>query len=475
VVDILDLDRARPCSLTDQIFIAIRDGIASGRLSPGTRLPASRELARSVGVARNTILNAYDELRRQGVVVARRGSGTVIAPVGAVRRAPPVTGRPRRSSRADDVARASTTPKRPWMRAMQSSLTGLSRSVDLHAVREAFAEFLAIRGVRCTAENIFLTTNPRQAIDICFRTVAATEQHVFLEDPGTRLVQAVALVNGLTPAFLPVDALGANIAAALREVPAARAAYVTPAHQNPLGVVMSEERRQALVAWAVPANSWIIEDDGPATLRRQQAMSMYVRDGRVLHTGTLAHTMEPLTSLSFVVTPDSLVDRFAEVASLTGTEAAVAEQLAARQLILSRSYQRSVEKARDAAERRAAIVARACDDHLLWFVARAMGTETGERVVLWLQRGFDVVAITDLLRSHGVHADRLRQFSLSPVRDALVLRLEAVRTERLVELIRRIASAVRDSHGDAVAPPAEVPEGCLYEAEAPSRFAAVRS
>jgi GntR family transcriptional regulator/MocR family aminotransferase len=361
------------------------------------------------------------------------------------------------------------------MRAMQSSLATISRSADLRVVREAFSEFLAIRGVRCTAENIFLTANPRQSIDVCFRAVAATGQHVFLEDPGTRAVQAAAVVNGLTPALLPVDALGANIAAALREVPDARAAYVTPAHQNPLGVVMSEERHRALIAWADAANAWIIEDDSPATLRRQQALSLYTREGRVLHTGTLAHAMEPFTSLSYVVTPDSLVHRFAEVASLTGTEAAVAEQLAARQLILSRSYQRSVEVARDAAERRAAIIARACDDHLLWFVARAMGAETGERIVLWLQHGFDVVAIADLLRSNGVHADRLRQFSLSPVRDALVLRLEAVRTEKLAELIRGIASAVRDAHGDVVAPPAEVPEGCLYEAEAPSRFTAVRS
>ena len=447
VLDLLHLDRARSCSLTDQIYVAIRDGIASGKLSPGMRLPASRQLARAARVARNTVLNAYDELRRQGVVVSRRGSGTVISATISARLAADARSaakvRPVRPP-APEPVRHRTLPARSWDRAMHSSLSVVVKSHgNLRPVREALAEYLAVRGIRCSADHLFLLGARNAAIDLSLRAIAGTQTEILLESPGSDAVQALALLNHMTPLPMPVDSLGANLASALRESRAPHAVYVTPAHQDPLGVVMNAERREALTLWADLATAWVIEDDMPAGLRVKHDPPLYTSDGRTLHLGTLGYALAPFTAMSYLVVPDALVDRVAQIASLAGLEAPAAEQLAVRQLILSRSYQRSLDAARAAAEERHATFMRECEQHLLWFVARVMGAETGERAVLWLQNEFDPVSIAATLRAHDIAVERLQQLALSPVRDALVVRLDRLRTSDFAGLIRRIASIVR--------------------------------
>jgi GntR family transcriptional regulator/MocR family aminotransferase len=481
VADLLRVDRTRPCTLTDQVCVAIRDAVAGGVLSAGMRMPSTRDLARLTGLARNTILNAYDELRRQGVLAARRGSATVIAASAP----PPHVVSPRAARSPVRVADAREGPctsslsARSWQRAMLSSLSIVSKSGSetetLRPAREAIAQYLAVRGIRCGPDHVFLASTRRQAIDLALRSIAATSREVLIEDPGSVALQKLVLQDHLTPVPLPVDSLGANIAAALRDARDAHAAYVTPAHQDPLGIAMTSERRDALTAWAEIAKGWIIEDDTPATLRRKHAPSLYSSGGRTLHVGTFAYATAPMSAMSYLVVPDALIERTSELAGMIGTEVTAAEQLAMRQLILSRSYQRSLEAARVEAERRHAIVTLACERHLLWFAARVMGTETGERAVLWLQRPFDPVAIAEQLRAHQIPVDRLQQCAIAPVRDALVLRLDRVKTPHLEEMVRRIASIVRETHRESAAArdDAMLP-GCLPKTEAP-RLAGIRS
>ena len=472
VIAFLKVDPQLPCTLTDQVCVAIRDGIASGALSPGMRMPSTRELAQMTGLARNTILNAYDELRRQGILAARRGSGTVIAAATALA---PTAAAKKPASRSEmpktALPHAPALPYRSWHRAMRSSLqTMAKRSDHARAAREAMANYFAVRGIRCAPDNILFAPSPRQSIDLALRTIAATQRVVLIEDPGIVFVQKLVLQNHLTPAPLPIDSLGANIAAGLRDLREAHAAYVTPSHQHPLGIVMADERREALAVWADLANAWIIEDDIAATLRQKHSPPLYSTSGRTIHLGTFAYATLPLSMMSYVVVPDALVERASELSAILGIEVPVAEQLAMRQLILSRSYQRSLEAARAEAAQRHEIVTLACERHLLWFAARVTGSETGERAVLWLQHPFDPVMTAGRLREHGLPVDRLQEYAMAPVRDALVLRLERIRTEDIEDAIRRIGTIVRETAGENGMLP-----GCLPKSEAPRYSESIRS
>ncbi len=470
MIEVLNLDRARLCSLTEQVFVAIRDAISAGKIRPGARLPATRELAREAGIGRNTVLNAYDELRRQGVIASRRGSGNFVASPGswihpkpAQRAASPS---PFLSHRAEDpkvveVSWNKNPPMRAWSRAMRSSVRVVSHSVP--DAREVLSQYLAVRGIDCSPDHVFVTANTRQALDLSLRSMSVMQREILLEDPGSTMTQTLALLTRMKPVALPVDSSGANIAAALRTSPSPLAAYVSPAHQNPLGVVMTAERREALLLWAELGNGWIIEDDTAATLRRPQETPLYSRSGRVLHIGTLAYPLAPLSVLSYVVAPDLLVPRIAALSAALGVAPSSCEQFAVAQLLLSRTYQRGLDALRSAAEQRHRAIARACARELLWFVARAGGSETGERAVLWLQQSYDAHAVVRVLRGRGMATDPLQELALMPVRDAIVVHFDSVRTEEIDGVVRQIANLVRDSQA-----------GCLRE-EAPLYRTAVRS
>ena len=317
----LDSQSATP--LYRQVYEGLRDAMLSGRLARGARLPSTRALAADLGVARNTILLAFDQLRSEGYLAGRRGGGThardvvpdAMLTVPRVRRARRVVGRtgartptktepparpapsvaPKISARGQalfetgsilirrngphapfelGVPAMDAFPMRRW--AQLAGRRWRRGDVDLGeldpagepALRGAIASYVgAARGARCTADQVFVLNGAQQALYLVSQVLLDPGDDVWMEEPGYVGARVAFLAAGARPVPVRVDDEGLDVAEGRRLAPGARMAYVTPSHQFPLGVVMSASRRLQLLAWARSSGAWIIEDDYDSEFR----------------------------------------------------------------------------------------------------------------------------------------------------------------------------------------------------------------
>ena len=355
------LDRASRTPLTRQIYMQARSAVLSGALRPGTRVPSSRAMASKLGVARASVVLAYEHLLAEGYVESRHGSGTFIAEdlTGLV---------PRRRSASRATKRAMPTPVQNFSDFERSALqsdarpfnTGRTlidartaetwRSLTHRAVRRLGAndfgytdpaglaelranicDYLrAARAVRCDPEQIVITAGTQQAIDIAIRVLLVPGDEVWVEDPGYPLTHAQLLLAKVRPHPIPVDAQGLVVDAGLRKAPRARAAFVTPSHQFPTGVALSMVRRLELLAWARQSGAFIVEDDYTSEFRYSgpPLASLQGLDNteQVIYVGTLNKALFPGLRIGYAVVPRALLQAFTGARYLIDRQPATLQQ-----------------------------------------------------------------------------------------------------------------------------------------------------
>jgi GntR family transcriptional regulator/MocR family aminotransferase len=267
------LDRASRTPLTRQIYIQVRSAVLSGALRPGTRMPSSRAMASKLGVARASVVLAYEHLLAEGYVESRHGSGTFIAgdltglasrrrgAPRATKRAVPTSAqtfsdfersavqsdaRPFNTGRTLIDARTAETWRSLTHRAVRrlgANDLGYTDPAGLAELRENICDYLrAARAVRCDPEQIVITAGTQQAIDIAIRVLLAPGDEVWVEDPGYPLTHAQLLLAKARPHPIPVDAQGLVVDAGLRMAPRARVAFVHGAAPGVVGVGAAERR-----------------------------------------------------------------------------------------------------------------------------------------------------------------------------------------------------------------------------------------
>ena len=460
------VDRALPVPLTRQIYGRMRDLVLAGGLAAGTRLPSTRALAAELGVSRNIVLEAFDQLLAEGYLEARVGAGTYVAS-GAVfgtRRQPGLSAirrigfRPFQTGLVDfrsglpDLTRF---PVRTWQRLSREvwgSLTPLDLSYGQPEgrpeLRAEIARYIgAYRGVRCHPEQILVTGGTTQAVGIVSRLILRGERRTcILEDPVTGDIQRITAGFGGRIVPVPVDDRGLDVEAL---PPRARPGfiYVTPSHQFPLGVTMPIQRRAGLLEYARARGAWVVEDDYDSEFRYDSPPISSIQGldpSRVVYIGTFSKTLCPALRVGYIVLPPELVNRGREVKWFTDLHNSSVEQLVLARFMAEGHFLRHVHAMKkvhrahrkvlvDALRRRfgdgVEVLGSAAGLHLC---ARFRGTRfTGALLARILKAGAKVYPVEE-------HAIRKGRWS-----DTLILGFGMLTPARIEEGVRILAACIR--------------------------------
>jgi len=438
--------------LAAQVTRALRQAVLSGQLKPGTRLPSSRAFASEIAVSRNTILDAYAQLLSEGYLEARHGSGTYVAATlrdvfDARSPAPESSTRPaaaRLSKRGDAIAATRTSvvddvgnafcPGIPavdpelleaWTRTSirarrfwSKELLNYGDSAGYRPLREAVAAYLGpARGVMCTADQVIVTSGTQQALDFAARLLLDPGQACWFEEPGYLAARAAIVAAGAVPVPVRVDDQGLRVDLGRTRASRARAAYVSPSHQYPLGVTMTVGRRLQLLEGAEKADAWILEDDYDSEFRYERAplpaLRSLDRAGRVIYIGTFSKVLFPALRLGYVIVPPSIVDAFRKQALIAGLGAPRLDQAALADFFEQGHFARHIRRMRRIyGERRSAFA-----DLLrerIGGLLELQGATAGLHVSATLTRGGDDRALARRAKSRGLCLSPLSAYHAEP-------------------------------------------------------------
>jgi GntR family transcriptional regulator/MocR family aminotransferase len=484
----LDVTAAPPGGRTTWLADELRAAILRGQLRTGARLPATRTLADELGVARGVVVQAYQRLLDEGLVVARTGVGTLVLPVEppAVRRTRPSVGPGDRVKSANSVSSVAPAtdpvgvprlplpigdelapdaidlspgvpdlaafPRAAWLRAERQVLQDLS-AADLGygdprgsaRLRAELSGWLARhRGVRADPGQILVVAGVAQALALLAQILRSRgSTAIAVEDPGSRGAREQAAHWGLRPVPIPVDENGLQVSALERaEV---EVALLTPAHQFPTGVVLSPERRRALLEWA-RAGRLIVEDDYDAEHRYDRAPVRALQPSapeQVLHTGSTSKTLAPGMRLGWLVPPADLYPELVAARHANDLGSPALPQLVLAELLSSGGYERHLRLVRNRQRRRRDAMLAALAEFLPG--ARVEGAAAGLHLLITLPGlpiETDDTELATAVRHAGVRVHPLSWHRVRPGIPGLVLGYAAHPPDRLQSAVRRMAAAL---------------------------------
>jgi GntR family transcriptional regulator/MocR family aminotransferase len=425
-------DRAAGENLAVQLARRLREAIDAGALPAGARLLGTRQLAKRLGLGRNTVALAFEQLAAEGYLQPRRGSGTLVGVSGrkperlgkSVRQAPPARAQLVASLRSTfEVARGlgplrpgmpdlAKFPTTPWSRSARKTLNaydgdlGYGPSSGLRALRDAIATHLRqFRGVTARADQIIVVEGAQAAMHLVAFVLARPGERVVVEDPCYALARAAFEAHELRLCPVPVDGDGLLVDALPRE---ARLAFVTPTHQFPLGGTLPIARRTALLQWAGrKAATYIVEDDYDSEFtsraRPLPPLQCLDRDERVIYIGSSSKTLAPAVRLGYIVAPPHLVGAFSTARAITGLGCGVHVQATLADFIEQGHYARHIRRMNAMYDRRRAILVNALRPALR-FGFRLGPAQTGLHLALLGKRSFNDVELSSALNGQSLVA-----------------------------------------------------------------------
>ncbi|WP_069626617.1 PLP-dependent aminotransferase family protein [Streptomyces niveus] len=425
---------------------ALREAVRTGRLTPGSRLPSSRTLAADLGMARNTVADAYAELVAEGWLTARQGSGTRVARRAAPRTpepsgppARPVRRRPTHNLRAGTPDLGSF-PRAEWLAASRRALTAAPNDAFDYGdqlgrveLRTVLADYLArTRGVYADPERVVLCSGFVHGLALMARVLAArrgrTRAVVGVESYGLDFHRDILTAAGLRTPALALDELGTRTEELISgegELRGVDAVLTTPAHQFPTGAALHPDRRAAMVDWARGAGGLILEDDYDGEFRydRQPVGALQGLDPeRVVYLGTASKSLAPGLRLAWMVLPKALVGEVVEAKGDVATVPSALDQLTLAEFIASGAYDRHVRSMRLRYRRRRDQLVEALAERAP--ECRVTGISAGLHAVVELPPGNDERTMIEAAAWQGLGIQGLSGFrhpSVAPGRDALVI------------------------------------------------------
>ena len=477
----LQLDDNGPRYL--QLARALKQAILDGRCAPGSRLPATRTLARELDVSRNTALAAYAQLTGEGFIEGRVGSGCYVAAFAAARAAPaqtPVGAGARRIALSQRGRRMQalydrTIPGRQhrglrynlqyglpmanpqlasaWRRelahAAAHAQTDYPDPQGLPELRQQVCAYLARRrGIAAAPEDVLIVNGTQQAFALAADVLLDAGDRVLLEEPHYQGARQVFRARGAAIRTCRVDGDGL-ITAALPRDDRTRLAVVTPSHQFPTGAVLSLTRRMQLLQWAQRRRCWLIEDDYDGEFRYNArplaALKSLDSAGRVVYIGTFSKVLFPSLRLGYMVLPPDLRQAFVAAKWLSDRGCPAIEQAALARLIESGAFERHLRQAAKTLKARRAALLGALRRHAGAAVEVA-DSSAGMHVLAWLPRMNHAQAKALVARAgaRGVGVYEVAPYCLKPLpRPGLLLGYADLPPADLQAAIRILGECLR--------------------------------
>jgi GntR family transcriptional regulator/MocR family aminotransferase len=461
------------------LYAAVRSQILAGQLRPGARLPATRDLARQYGLSRGTILNAFEQLKSEGYLRGRTGSGTYVSKVlpeellqvekkagdraiepprskqrlsGFAKRLqplPPYEPSLPRAFRANRPA-LDLFPLQLWSQIAGRRLRrdGTSLLTGCHAfgylpLRRAIADYLrSSRGANCTVDQIVIVSGVQEALDLVSRLFLEPGDRVCMEDPG--YIGAAQVFTALGAKVVPVRVDDQGMLTP--RVSGARLAYVTPAHQFPLGTTMSIARRQELLDWSRRTGAMLFEDDYDSEYRYRgrpiPVLQGLDRAGMVFLCGSFSKVLFPSLRLGYLLIPTDFIDYFAGAKSLTNRHAPLLEQAVLCEFMSEGHFGRHLRRMREVyAERLHVLVS--CARKTLHGLLEVSDIEAGLQTVGWLRCGIDAQTAARAAAERNVEVTSLTEYSRGCRKEpGLQLGFAAVDTGEIRRGVRELALAL---------------------------------
>jgi GntR family transcriptional regulator / MocR family aminotransferase len=454
---LLTIARDGTGTLGGQIEEQLRRAIRNGALRTGSQVPSTRDLARQLGVSRRVTVDAYAQLAAEGYLVVRQGARPRVAPVREATETavaePPAAATAARFDFRPSLPDVSAFPRQRWLRCVREAVAEMSdldlgygdlRGVD--RLRLALADYLGrVRGVVADPTRIAITCGFTQAIDVLCRVLAERgPTRIAFEDPSYDEPRIIAVRAGLEAVPVPVDEDGIVVDQLART--GATAVVLTPAHQHPTGVVLSGERRTALLDWLREHDTFAIEDDYDADYRYDRAAVGALQGldpDHVVYAGSASKTLAPALRVGWLALPPSLVESVARAKAFAdrGTDR-----------ITQHAFARFLERGElDRHRRRMLATYRARRDALVAALADELpdatvrGIAAGLHATVELRAGDDETAILTELAHRRVALSTMTEHRMTPTTEPPILLLGygQVPEPAIAPGVRAIADAVR--------------------------------
>jgi len=482
----------RQGSLYTQLYRSIRSAILARTLLPEHRLPSTRDLAAEMGMSRNTVLQAYEQLLAEGYIESRLGAGTYVAahsPDEALAVRKEVARRagesPRSSPRhLSEYARrvlgaesASLKPADPklridfrygapnlqdfpadeWRALTAQRLRRLNKASLMYAepagylpLREAIVRYVREhRGITCSAADVIVVNGSQQALDIVARALVDPGDRVLMENPTYPGARTAFQALGAKIEAVPVDGEGLDMQRVLRIQHRVKLAYVTPSHQFPTGGVMMLSRRLAFLHWAHGSQAYVIEDDYDSEYRYSgrpiEAIQSLDTFGQVIYLGTFSKILAPSLRLGYIIAPPALTATLQRIKAVTDRHTSLVGQEVLTEFIKSGQFERHMRRSRtrNAARRRALLKAL---DKAFGDTVSVQGENAGLHVLLWF-RDRPASQIDDIVQraaGKGIGVYSIAPYySGTPPRAGLLLGYGSLDEVEVVAGINALAQALR--------------------------------
>lgn len=433
-------ERESGVSLTRWLYEELRGAILKGQLRPGTRLPATRDFARQYEVSRGTAVSAFEQLQTEGYLICRIGAGSWVNQnlpahlLSTKRRQPrlrnlplPLRGlafsRPAHPFRAYEPA-ISEFPMNIWarvagrrLRKASTSLLGGDDPRGFAVLREAIATYLgSSRGVNCSPDQIVIVSGAQQGLDLIARLLVKPGEPVWMENPGYFGATAAFRNARATIIPVPTDAEGLLVSKGIQLCNRAKAAYVTPAHQCPLGVTMSLERRLALLAWARREGAFLIEDDYDSEYRFDGAPVPALQgldDGEsVVLVGSFNKVLFPSLRVGYLVVPTALVDPLLALRFAVDLHPSGLDQAILSDFILEGHFARHIRRMRELYAKRLTALQQAAQKYLAGLLDISP-IRAGLSTAGFLRNGMSSRQAEAAAAARGIEVRALDRFSLT--------------------------------------------------------------